>query len=452
MIKILIVDDEQMIRETLTMILIEKGYEVISAKDGLSGIGLFETQKPDIVILDIRLPDINGIDVLKQMKKLNNEISVIMITAYHDMETTIQAMRFKAYEYIHKPIDAVELESTVDKVARSLHADRRSETIVTHDQTKYQPDKIVGNSRAIQEIFKTIGLISDNKATVLIQGESGTGKELIAKAIHYNSTYHSEPFIPINCAAIVESLVESELFGHEKGAFTGASTKKIGKIEHAGKGTILLDEIGEISHPVQIKLLRFLQERMFERVGGVDSISSNARVIAATNKNLITLVNNGSFRKDLYYRLKVVQINVPPLRSRKEDIPLLVEHLINKIDIELGKNITRISNRVMTALFKYHWPGNIRELENMLTRAIVHSKGNILQPDVFPDLFNPRQEFERRKNIIPLAQLEKEHVKRALIHTKWNKGNTCQLLGISRPTLRDRIKKYHLKQPSTQSN
>ena len=445
MTKILIVDDEQLIRETLTMILLEKGYTVITAKDGTSGIEIFQTEQPDMVILDIRLPDMNGLDVLKRMKKENGDISVIMITAYHDMETTIQAMRFQAYEYIHKPIDANELESTVDKVAENIRADRRSKTIILPDNPPYKPDKIVGKSRAIQEIFKTIGLISENKAPVLIQGESGTGKELIAKAIHYNSMYQSEPFIPINCSAIVESLLESELFGHEKGAFTGATQRKIGKIEHAGNGTILLDEIGEISHAIQVKLLRFLQEKEFERVGGVERISSNVRVISATNKRLSELIQQDHFRKDLYYRLKVIEINVPPLRDRKEDIPLLLEHLINKINAELQKNVTRISNQVMDAILAYHWPGNIRELENMLTRSVVHSSGTVLQPDSFPDLFNLKNGSETPDEIISLTQLEKEHVIKALQHTNWNKGDACKLLGISRPTLRDKIKKYDLK-------
>lgn len=445
MMKILIVDDEKFIRETLTMILLEKGYTVITAKDGASGIETFQDEKPDIVILDIRLPDMNGLDVLKQMKQQDSDISVIMITAYHDMETTIQAMRLQAYEYIHKPIDADELELTVEKVAENIRSDRRSKAIIIPGNTTYKPDKIVGKSRSVRDIFKIIGLISENKAPVLIQGESGTGKELIAKAIHYNSLYQSEPFIPINCSAIVELLIESELFGHEKGAFTGANQRKTGKIEHAGNGTILLDEIGEISHAIQVKLLRFLQEKEFERVGGVERISSNVRIISATNKDLSQLVKEDRFRKDLYYRLKVIEINVPPLRDRKEDIPLLVEHLINKINAELQKNVTRISNQVMDAIFDYHWPGNIRELEHMLTRAVVHSTGTALQPDSFPDLFNPGDTFERPEEIIPLTQLEKEHVKKALQHTNWNKGDTCDLLGISRPTLRDKIKKYNIK-------
>ncbi|GAB6908363.1 Acetoacetate metabolism regulatory protein AtoC [Desulfosarcina cetonica] len=446
MLKVLIVDDEAYIRETLEMILIEKEYDVITAKDGKSGIETFQNEKPDIVILDIRLPDINGLDVLKQMKKLNRNINVIMITAYHDMETTIQAMRYQAQEYIHKPIDANELDFAVDKVAENVRACKSSKSIISPRTASYTRDKIVGKSNAIKEIFKKIGLVSENKATVLIQGESGTGKELIAKAIHYHSVYHSEPFVPINCSALVELLIESELFGHEKGAFTGAINRKIGKIEQAGSGTILLDEIGEISPAIQVKLLRFLQEREFERVGGAERIASNVRVISATNRDLSKLVEENRFRKDLYYRLKVVEINVPPLRDRKEDIPLLVEHLICKINAEYHKNVTRISQKAMEAIFNYNWPGNIRELENMLTRAVVHSTGTVLQPDSFPDLFYPQGETEDREKIMTLMQLEKEHVIKALQQTNWNRGITCDLLGISRPTLREKIKKYKLNQ------
>lgn len=442
--KVIIIDDEQSILETLEMILLEKGHQVLTAQDGPSGLAIIQREQPDVVILDIRLPGMSGFDVLRKIKEGNKEIYVIVITAYHDMETTIQAMKLGAYEYVHKPIDADELEIVVDKAERNLRLSARLDNLITDISRNYKTDYIVGKTKAIQEIFKMIGLVSESKTTVLILGESGTGKELIAKAIHYNSSFAKEPFIPINCSALVETLLESELFGHEKGAFTGASHQKKGKIEQAQNGTILLDEIGEISSGMQVKLLRFLQEREYERVGGEERLCSNARIIAATNRDLPRLVKEKKFREDLYFRLKVIEIFVPPLRERKADIPLLVDHLLNKINIELHKKVNQITKNVMDALINYQWPGNVRELENLLTRAVVLSKGNVLSAEYISSIFNPIKEEDQATSTKTLEQIEREHVSRVLKFTNWNKGKTCELLGISRPTLRDKIKKYVL--------
>jgi len=442
--KILIVDDEAPIRETLEMVLLGKGYAVVTAEDGPAAISAFERELPDVVILDVCLPQMSGIEVLRMLKKKHEQITVIMITAYHDMETTIQAMKEGAYEYIRKPIDVDELEIVIDKVAKNLRLVNRLEALITDISREYKADNIVGKSRAMQQVFKTIAMVSESRATVLIQGESGTGKELIAKAIHYNSPFRKEPFVPVNCSSLVETLLESELFGHERGAFTGAVCRKTGKIEQAASGTLLLDEIGDISSVLQVKLLRFLQEKEFDRVGGNERIKSAARIIAATNRDLLRLVEENRFREDLYFRLKVVEIHVPPLRERKEDIPLLVDHLLHKINIELHKKVTQIPKDVMDALIAYAWPGNVRELENLLTRAVVLSKGNVLLPDHIQDVFDHRRAYSRPAEIKPLCQVEMEHVRRALTETHWNKGRTCELLGISRPTLRDKIKKYNL--------
>jgi two-component system, NtrC family, response regulator AtoC len=442
--KILIVDDEAPIRETLEMVLLGKGYGVATAGDGPSAISAFEREQPDVVILDVCLPEMSGIDVLRKLKKKHDTITVIMITAYHDMETTIQAMKEGAYEYIRKPIDADELEIVIDKVAQNLKLVNRLEELITDISREYKADNIVGKSRAMQQVFKTIAMVSESRTTVLIQGESGTGKELIAKAIHYNSPFRKEPFVPVNCSALVETLLETELFGHERGAFTGASQLKKGKIEQARSGTILLDEIGEISPALQVKLLRFLQEKEFDRVGGNERVKSAARIIAATNRDLFRMVEEKRFREDLYFRLKVVEIHVPPLRERKEDIPLLVDHLLHKINIELHKKVTQIPKNVMDALIDYAWPGNVRELENLLTRAVVLSKGHVLLPDHMLDVFEQRRGFQHPEEIKPLSQVEREHVARVLTETRWNKGRACELLGISRPTLREKIKKYKL--------
>ena len=442
--KILIVDDEQPIRETLEMVMLGKGYDVVTVGDGLSAIRAFERERPDVVILDIRLPEMDGIRVLQQLKKKQKEAPVIMMTAYHDMETTIQAMKKGAYEYIRKPIDADELEIVINKVAHNLELTHRLEELITEISRNYKPDNIVGRSLAIQQIFKTIAMVSDNRTTVLIQGESGTGKELIAKAIHYNGPFRKEPFVPVNCSALVETLLESELFGHEKGAFTGAVARRKGKIEQARNGTILLDEIGETSLSLQVKLLRFLQEKEFEPVGSEERLTSNARIIAATNKDLARMVEEKKFRDDLYFRLKVMEIHVPPLRRRKEDIPLLVDHLLNKINMDLHKKVTRIPKDVMDALIHYRWPGNVRELENVLTRAVVLSKGPVLLPDCLPDLFDCRPEREEPEPLKSLSQLERDQIARALTQTRWKLGQACEILGITRPTLRKKIQKYNL--------
>jgi len=445
MMKILIIDDEQSIRETLEMFLREKGYAVMTAEDGAKGLDAVERERPDIVILDIRLPGKSGLEVLEKIMEKGERIPVIMITAYHDMETTIQAMKLGAYEYIHKPIDVDELEIAIDKVVNNQKLNTRLENLIMEISEDYKVNNIVGRSKAMQEIFKVIGLVSESKTTVLIQGESGTGKELIARAIHYNSPYRRDPFLPINCSALVETLLESELFGHEKGAFTGATHLKKGKIELAQNGTIFLDEIGDISPNLQVKLLRFLQEKEFERVGGEVILRSSARVIAATNQNLLQLVERKKFREDLYFRLKVVEIYVPPLRERKSDIPLLVEHLFNKINRELHKKVAKIPKEVMDGLVNYSWPGNIRELENLLTRAIVLSTGNILLPESFPELFSGLKGSLKEPEVIKsLEQIEMEHVAKALEFANWDKGKACTLLGISRPTLRKKIEKYNL--------
>jgi len=444
--KILVIDDEKSIRETLELFLSEKGFVVISAADGGTGLEVAEKEQPDIVILDLRLPELNGFDVLHQLKQRQKEVFVIIITGYHDMESAIQAMKFGAFEYIHKPIDVDELEIAINKILENIKLTSCLEGIVTEISQDYKVNNIVGKTKAMQEIFKIIGMVSESRTTVLIQGESGTGKEMIARAIHFNSPFRKEPFLPVNIPALVETLLESELFGHEKGAFTGATHFKRGKIELAQNGTIFLDEIGDLSPSLQVKLLRFLQEREFERVGGVTPLRSNARIIAATNQNLSQLVAERKFREDLYFRLKVVEIYVPPLRERKPDIPLLVEHLLNKINRELHKNVTKIPKEVMSALVNYDWPGNVRELENILTRAVVLSKGEVLLPEYLPDIFSPFSSKPEKTLIIKsLEEVKKEHVIKTLEFTNWDKGKACELLGISRPTLRKMIKDYKIK-------
>jgi two-component system response regulator AtoC len=443
--KILIIDDQTAILESLSMFFTEKGFQISTAEYGNDGLGKVESEQPDIVILDIKLPDINGIDVLKEIKAKYEQIVVIMITAFHVMDTTIEAMKYGAFDYIHKPINIKELDVCVNKAIEAIELKNNLSIYLNDQTTQYKLDTIIGESKSIHQIFKLIGMTCNNKATVLIQGESGTGKNLIAKAIHYNGMLKNEPFISINCSALVESLLETELFGHEKGAFTNAIDVKKGKFELARNGTIFLDEIGETPFNTQVKILRFLQERDFERVGGERTIHSDARVIAATNRNLAKMVGERRFREDLFFRLKVITINVPPLRERKTDIPLLVEFFIRKISKELHKKAIDIAEKAMDKIMQYDWPGNVRELENVLMRAIVLSRDNVIM-DYHISTFNESQSISSQLDgkFKSLEEIEKEHIVNALVKSKKNKGKACDLLKISRPTLRKKIQKYNI--------
>jgi len=329
---ILIIDDDPLIRKTLSSHLSKRNFEVFSAEDGEKGFQKFEESSPDIVILDIRLPDIDGLEELRRIKARNKNACVIIMTAYDDMKTTVEAIKSGAYEYLVKPLDFVELDLTVDKAFQMQHLEDKLSYLVEEKQKEYTIDNIIGRSSQMRDVFKLIGSVADTRTNILIRGESGTGKELVAKAIHYNSPYSHEPFIVINCSAISDTLLESELFGHVKGAFTDAVSETKGKFEIAGKGTLFLDEIGDISVNLQSKLLRVIETRDFMKVGGERILKTEARIIAATNKDLEQHVVKGRFREDLYYRLKVVEIALPALRERKEDIPELVAYLLEKIN------------------------------------------------------------------------------------------------------------------------
>ncbi len=453
--RILIIDDERPLLETLEMFLTEKGYEVecaISAEEGLQRCEHFD---PHVTILDIRLPDMNGLDVLQKLIH-NGRKNIIIITAFHDMDITIRAMKLGAFDYIPKPIDVEELETVIGRALKSSSPMRTARTATLNTSLSQEDGKLIGKSKEMKEIFKAIGVLSENRVTVLIYGETGTGKELIARAIHHNSPYRAHPFRTINCSTIVGTLLESELFGHEKGAFTGASGLKRGKFELAGEGTIFLDEVEDIPFELQSKLLRFLQEKEFERLGGEKRIQSNARVITATNKDLYTLVKKGDFREDLYYRLKVATIKVPPLRERKSDIPLLIEHFLTKINHELEKSIKKVERKALQRMMEYDWPGNVRELENMLIHAAIHTQGEIILEELIRPLFGERYfHHQKQMEAIPkepnLKYLEKEYIARVLNQTHWHLGKTCQLLGISRPTLRNKLKIYDLSNPTKSS-
>ena len=446
--RILIIDDERPLLETLEMFLTEKGYVVgcsMSAKEGLKQSTAFD---PHVIILDIRLPDMNGLDVLQELIH-NGKKNIIIITAFHDMDITIKAVKFGAFDYIPKPIDVEELDRVIDKALKSSSSTRTGEAVFIDPSLSYVEGKIIGKSREMKEIFKAIGVLSENRITVLIEGETGTGKELIARAIHSNSPYREHPFRAVNCSTIVGTLLESELFGHEKGAFTGASSSKRGKFELAGQGTIFLDEIEEIPFELQSKLLRFLQEKEFERLGGEKRIQSNARVIAATNKDLWGLVQESAFRDDLYYRLNVATIKIPPLRERKSDIMLLVEHILRKINYELSKGIIKVEEEALKKMMDYDWPGNVRELENILTHAAINTQGEVILEELITPLLGQKLPNHMSLKDVPnreqtFRDIEKEYIIKVLNRTHWHLGKSCELLGISRPTLRHKLKTYEI--------
>jgi DNA-binding NtrC family response regulator len=445
--KILVIDDDKSICESLSLYLTEEGYEVETSLSGKQGLQKIQDEAWDIIILDIFLSDADGLDILRSLKEKAPGSSVIMITAFHDMATTIRAMKLGAIEYIHKPLEIDELDAAIKRVLRrKAEARRRSRDFISLS-ARFQDRNIVGKSRVMKEVFKTIGIVSQSKTTVLIEGESGTGKELIARAIHEH-TDPSRPFISIDCSAIVETLLESELFGHEKGAFTGASYRKPGKFELANSGTLLLDEIGEMSLNMQVKLLRVIQEREFERVGGRERIKTDVRIIAATNRSIADMVARGEFREDLYYRLNVIHIGVPPLRERREDIPALVDHLLQKLNRELHKKITRVQIQALDLLTGFDWPGNVRQLENTLRRAVVHNHGEMLTAEVVRDAMQELLKQGAASVFSPiklLDEVEKEHILNALKFAGGNRGKVCELLGISRPTLQRKIRKYQIR-------
>ncbi len=445
-VKILVIDYEESARDSLKVFLQEEKYDVIVAPGGKEGITLFEKEKPDLVISALKLPDINGIEVLKAIKNSDPNIQVIIITAFDDMNSTIIAMQNGAYDYIEKPLDLQKFKFVIKRALETSLLSKKLEIASINLLTENDENNlIIGRSAQIKEIIKKIGQISGNRINVLIQGESGTGKELISRVIHNSGVTKNQPFIAVNSAALPETLLETELFGHEKGAFTGAVRDKKGKFELAGEGTIFLDEIAEISPNLQTKLLRVIQEREFERVGGEETIPMKARVIVATNKNLQELVEQGKFREDLFYRINVVSINVPPLRERKEDIPMLVVHFLQKINRDLHKNVRKVPYEVVDLLQRYEWIGNIRELENSLLQAVVLAKGEAIERENILLRTNhnsnkpPRDIFD-----LSLNAVEKSHIIYVLEKVNWDKKEAAKVLKISRQTLYNKIKDYSI--------
>jgi two-component system NtrC family response regulator len=450
--KILIIDDEPAQVQALAGFLKKKGYDIQSALNGRQGLQQIERQTIDLVITDFRLPDIDGVEVLKRVQAINPDIDVIMMTAFGSVESAVEAMRAGAVDYLMKPIDLDQLELVL---ARALeHKQLVSENRLLREQLaeRFKFEQIISVSEAMEVALNIAGRAASSKATVLITGESGTGKELIARAIHQASPRKDAPFVAVNCAALAENLLESELFGHEKGAFTGADRLRKGRFELAEKGTLFIDEVGEMPLTTQVKLLRVLQEQTFERVGGTESIKVDIRIVAATNRNLEEMIEAGRFRDDLYYRLNVVRIHIPPLRQRKADIPLLVDYFLKKYATENKKNIVSVSREAMDQLMKYEYPGNVRELENIIEQAVVLSRNPIISvPDLPLTVRSSRSEapsrdpFGQGTFVERVEAFERSLIDQAMEEAQGVQVKAAKILGITERHLRYKLQKYQMK-------
>lgn len=448
---ILIIDDEPAQREILKGFLEKKGFRTLTASSGSEGLAIIEKEQIDIILSDYKMPDKTGIEVLEEVKKINPEITFVLITAYGTIENAVKAMRLGAYDYLSKPVDLDELELLLEKIIE--HKNLKSEVSLLKQQLqkKFKIDSFISSSPKMQEVLSLAARAAESKATLLITGESGTGKEVLAKSIHYISPRKDKPFVAVNVPALPETLLESELFGHEKGAFTGADKTRIGRFETADRGTIFLDEIGDIPMNIQVKLLRVLQEHKIERLGSNESIEIDVRVIAATHQNLEQKILNGTFREDLFYRLNVISIHIPPLRERKEDIMPLIEYFIKKYSEENEKAGIEISKEAIDLLMKYNYPGNVRELENIIERAVVLSRQNIitvndLPPNVkgFKTETDPIFDDSRTLNE-QVEALEKKLIFDALTKANGNQSLAGRMLGITERNLRYKMQKYGIK-------
>ena len=450
-LRILIVDDEKVQLEILEGFLVKQGYEATPAEEGQKALEKFKHGSFDLVLTDYRMPGMDGIQLLREVRGLQPEAVVVIMTAYGTVGTAVAAMKEGAYDYLTKPIDLDELLLLIQRVEKGVILGQENRQLKEQLREKFKVDFIVSASRQMEEALNLVGRVSQSSATVLILGESGTGKELIARAIHYSSPRADKPFVKVNCAALPENLLESELFGHEKGAFTGAVARRVGRFELADQGSIFLDEIGDLSPSLQMKLLRVLQEKEFERVGSSQTIRSDVRVIAATNRNLEEAIRKGTFREDLYYRLNVVTVSLPPLRARKEDIPLLVEHFLKKYNRENKKNVISLSKEARDLLVRYDYPGNVRELENIVERAVVLCRGDALTTQDLPLNLREGQaetvlERERGSQSLPgtLEEIERQLIVKALQRSGGVQTKAAEELGISERVLRYKMKKYSL--------
>jgi len=442
--KILIVDDELIVRESLGGWLERDGHTVDKAASGEEALEKCEKVRYDILLLDIKMEGMSGLEVLKRVRENDPDVSVVMITAYGSIPSAIEAMKSGAYEYLLKPFDPDELMVLIEKIRK--HQAERRETQFLREQYKERTrfENMIGQSRALQGVFDMIESVAPTDSTVLIKGETGTGKGLAARAIHTKSRRAQGPFVVVNCGAFPEHLLESELFGYQKGAFTDAKITKKGRLELAHGGTLFLDEVGEISTRMQIDLLRVLEDHVFYRVGGTQPIEADFRVIAATNKDLEKAIKQGTFREDLYYRLNVISFSMPPLREHKEDIPPLAEYFLHRFAQDTNKMVDQISREALDEMMLYDWPGNVRELGNAVERAVVVGKSRKILPQDLP-IFRP--EYVSSPPGRTLREVERAHLESVLTETQWNVSKSAEILGIDRSTLYDKIKRHDLRKP-----
>jgi two-component system response regulator PilR (NtrC family) len=454
--RILVVDDERSMRELLAIVLRREGYEVLLAENGRAAIDLLEREPVDLLISDIKMPDLSGVDVLRAAKRVDQDILGIMITAFASTETAVEAMRLGACDYLSKPFDIDLLKMKVREKIENRQLRQENVLLKRTLGLSHQFSNIIGRSDAMLEVFKMIETVARTGSTILLTGESGTGKGLVAQAIHFHSLRRDKPMVALNCGAMPETLLESELFGHMRGAFTGADVNKKGLLEVAEKGTIFLDEIGEMSAVMQVKLLRVLQERRFRRVGGLDELQADIRVIAATNQDLTKAVAEGRFREDLYYRINVIPIALPPLRDRREDIPLVAEHFLAKYSEQMGKTLSGISHEAMEHLVRHDWPGNIRELENVIERAVALEatptvlpdslpaaiRGDVPRADLAPADALPESGFDLEAHV---QEIERGYIAEALKKAGGVQVKAADLLGMSFRSFRYYVKKYNLR-------
>jgi len=457
--RILVIDDDEIVREVLVEYLENEGYEVIACSNGYRGLELFKSDKFELVILDLIMPGINGIEVLKEIRRFSPRSIVILVTAFGSIENAVEAMRAGAFDYITKPFNLSDVSFAVKRGINVSKLERENIDLKRQLKNRYGFENIIGDSIAMQKVYSLVDKVAPTDSTTLILGESGTGKELIANIIHYNSERSSKPIVTVNCSAIPHELLETELFGHEKGAFTGAVTTKLGKFEIADGGTIFLDEIGDMDHGLQVKLLRVLQERAFERVGGTKTIKVDVRIIAATNKNLEDEVSAGRFREDLYYRLNVIPIQLPPLRERTADIPLLCHYFIDRYCKKRKRPMLKMSGEAISALINYSWPGNVRELENLIERLVVLKEDDTIVMSDLPEkiiggphntdfktainheVLSENIDFEKR-----VQDFEKYIISQAIKSSKGVKSKAARLLNLKRTTLIEKMKRLSIEE------
>jgi two-component system NtrC family response regulator len=450
--RILIVDDEDSQREMLAGYLSKKGYRIKTAGSGQEALDIYENESFEIALLDQKMPGMDGLELLSRLKQIDPELQVIMITAHGTVETAVTAMTSGAYHYITKPITNLdELLELIRRAGEKHYLLRENRFLKEQINENYDRFEIVGDSRQMREVLSTVSSVAPTDSTVLVTGESGTGKELVARSIHRMSGRAENNFVAVNCAALPENLLESELFGHTRGAFTGATSAREGRFEMADNGSLFLDEIGELPAGIQVKLLRVLEDKTFERVGGNRPITVDVRIIAATNRDLKREMREKKFREDLFYRLNVINIHIPPLRERRDDILPLTDHFISKFSTRFNKEINGITPQAKDLLLRYDWPGNVRELVNVLERAIVLLRGDVIDSTDLPlnveEISQEKRAFVSEAEIKSIKEIEKEHILRALDFTDWNFNRTADLLGIHRNTLRMKIKDYDLTRP-----